>query len=152
VTEIVNLLDLELAEHDGEGRRFHKRSVGRDRGAEKTGFSVYELAPGESAWPYHYELTEEEWLFVIAGEIVVRTPAGERTLRAGDVTCFPIGPEGAHKVRNDSKATARFAMPSSRAEAYVAVRPDSNTAYVEGAGFSQIVPLDENLGYWEREP
>ena len=152
MTEIVNLLELDLREHRDEGRRFHSRSVSRDYGAGKTGFSVYELAPGESAWPYHYELSEEEWFFVIAGEIVLRTPAGEATLRAGDVTCFPIGPEGAHQMRNESQAAARFAMPSSRSEVYVAIRPDSNTAYVEGPGFFQIVPLDESLDYWDREP
>jgi hypothetical protein len=55
-------------------------------------------------------------------------------------------------MRNESQAAARFAMPSSRSEVYVAIRPDSNTAYVEGPGFFQIVPLDESLDYWDREP
>jgi hypothetical protein len=44
-------------------------------------------------------------------------------------------------------------MPSSWAgEGYVAVRPDSNTAMIVGPGFRQIVPLDESLDYWDREP
>jgi hypothetical protein len=69
------------------------------------------------------------------------------------VTCFPIGAEGAHQVRNDASAPARFAMPSSWAgDGYVAVRPDSNTALIAGPGFRRIVPLDDDLGYWEREP
>ncbi len=56
----------------------------------------------------------------------MRTPDGERVLRAGDVVCFPPGAEGAHAVRNDIEAVARFAMPSSWAgEGYVAVLPDS---------------------------
>jgi uncharacterized cupin superfamily protein len=152
VTEIVNLLELDLKEHQDEGRRFHTRSVSRDHGAEKTGFTVYELAPGEGAWPYHYELTEEEWLIVVAGEVTLRAPDGDRVLQAGDATCFPIGPEGAHQLRNESQGAARFAMQSSRSEAYVAIRPDSKTAYVEGPGFFQIVPLDESLDYWDREP
>jgi uncharacterized cupin superfamily protein len=152
---IFNLLDCDLAEnaHAREGHRFVRAMLGQAAGAEHTGLSVYELPPGESAWAYHYELNREEWLIVVSGEVVVRTPAGEETLRAGDVTCFPIGSAGAHQVRNDSTSAARFAMPSSWAgDGYVAVRPDSNTALIVGPGFRRIVPLDEDLGYWEREP
>jgi uncharacterized cupin superfamily protein len=152
---IFNLLDCDLAEnaHAREGHRFLRAMLGQAAGAKHTGLSVYELPPGESAWAYHYELNREEWLIVVSGEVVVRTPAGEETLRAGDVTCFPIGSAGAHQVRNDSTSAARFAMPSSWAgDGYVAVRPDSNTALIVGPGFRRIVPLDEDLGYWEREP
>ena len=53
-------------------------------------------------------------------------------------------------MRNDSDAPARFAMPSSWAgDGYVAIRPDSNTALIVGPGFRRIVPLDEDLGYWD---
>jgi uncharacterized cupin superfamily protein len=152
---IFNLLDCDLAEnaHARDGHRFLRAMLGQAAGAEHTGLSVYELPPGESAWAYHYELNREEWLIVVSGEVVVRTPPGEETLRAGDVTCFPIGSAGAHQVRNDSTSAARFAMPSSWAgDGYVAVRPDSNTALIVGPGFRRIVPLDEDLGYWEREP
>jgi uncharacterized cupin superfamily protein len=152
---IFNLLDGELAEtaHPRDGHRFLRAMLGQAAGAKLTGFSLYELPPGETAWAYHYELNREEWLIAVAGEIVVRTPAGEEMLRAGDVTCFPVGAEGAHQVRNESAAPARFAMPSSWAgDGYVAVRPDSNTALINGPGFRRIVPLDDDLGYWEREP
>jgi len=152
LARVFNLHELDLPEHGDEGRRFRSRSVSRGLDAEKTGFSVYELAPGQAAWPYHWELAEEEWLIVIGGELVLRSPTGERTLRTGDVACFPVGPDGAHAVRNDSDLPVRFAMPSSRADVYVAIRPDSNTAYVEGPGFFQILPLDRSMEYWEREP
>jgi uncharacterized cupin superfamily protein len=152
---IFNLLDCDLVEsaHPRAGHSFLRAMLGQAAGAKHTGFSVYELPPGETAWAYHYELNREEWLIVVSGEVVVRTPAGEERLRAGDVTCFPVGAEGTHQVRNESAAPARFAMPSSWAgEGYVAVRPDSNTALIVGPGFRRIVPLDEDLGYWEREP
>jgi len=153
--EIFNLLDgAAVGERsEREGHRFTRTMIGASVGAALTGLSVYELPPGQAGWAYHYELQREEWLIVVAGEVVVRTPGGDRALRAGDVVCFPPGAEGAHQVRNDSDAPARFAMPSSFApEGYVAIRPDSNTALVVGPGFRQIVPLDENLGYWDREP
>jgi uncharacterized cupin superfamily protein len=151
---VFNLLELELAERDDEGHPFRRSFLGEAVGASRTGFAVYELEPGQCAWPYHYELSEEEWLFVIDGELVLRTPNGESTLHRGDVVCFPVGPAGAHQMRNDSTAPVRFAMPSAGTDgrAYVAIRPDSNTAFIEGPGFFQIVPLDVSLEYWEREP
>jgi uncharacterized cupin superfamily protein len=155
VTTVFNLCDAELSEDERirDGHRFRRTMVGRVAGATLTGFSVYELPPGEKAWAYHYELHREEWLIVVAGAVVVRAPQGDRPLATGDVVCFPPGEAGAHQVRNDSDAPARFAMPSSWAgEGYVAVRPDSNTALIVGPGFSRIVPLDEELGYWDREP
>jgi uncharacterized cupin superfamily protein len=150
----VNLRDLELQEEARAraGHRFSRRMLGQDVGAKATGFSVYELPAGEKAWAYHWEVSREEWLIVVSGEVVVRTPQGERPLRAGDTLFFPIGPDGAHQIRNDSEEAARFAIASSYVETYAAVRPDSNTLLVVGPDFRQIVPLDESLEYWDREP
>jgi uncharacterized cupin superfamily protein len=152
---VFNLLDCEVAEDPRvrDGNRFLRAMLGQAVGAKLTGLSIYELPPGEAAWTYHYELHREEWVIVVLGEVVVRTPKGDRTLRAGDIVNFPTGEEGAHQVRNESDTVARFAMPSSWAgEGYVAVRPDSNTALIVGPDFRRIVPLDEDLGYWDREP
>jgi uncharacterized cupin superfamily protein len=155
MSHVFNLLDGELGDDARvrEGHRFTRAMLGQAFGANMTGLSVYELPAGQKAWAYHYELNREEWLLVVSGSVVVRTPQGDRTLRAGDVACFQPGADGAHQVRNESDEPARFAMPSSWAgEGYVAIRPDSNTALIVGPEFRRIVPLDEDLDYWEREP
>jgi uncharacterized cupin superfamily protein len=86
---------------------------------------VYDLEPGRSSSPYHYEY-EEEWLLVVDGTLVVRVPGGERTLRRGDLARFPAGPDGAHKVMNRSDAPARTLMFSSSRAPAVSVYPDSD--------------------------
>jgi len=113
---------------------------------------VYELGPGEACWPYHFELGEEEWLIVVSGEVVVRTPDGEQRLRAGDVVCFPAGAAGAHAVRNDGEGTARFAMPSTN-EPYGGgtVYPDSGKFRLSGPGFRHRGHLGDAVEYWEGE-
>ena len=58
-------------------------------GAEQLGGSVYDLDPGESVCPYHYEHPEEEWLLVLAGRPTLRDPDGEHELAEGDLVCFP---------------------------------------------------------------
>jgi uncharacterized cupin superfamily protein len=86
---------------------------------------VYDLAPGQSSCPYHYEY-DEEWLLVVEGTIVVRTPNGEHTLERGDLVCFSPGPAGAHKVMNRSESPARTLMFSGIRTPAVSVYPDSN--------------------------
>ena len=75
---------------------------GPDFGATKTGVSSYELPPGQALCPYHYEWAEEEWLLVTEGRPTLRDPDGEHELQPMDLVFFPIGPEGAHKVQNDT--------------------------------------------------
>ncbi len=148
-----NLGELELdtdPDFFPEGHRFFGKSLTEDAGATLTGVGVYELPPGEQHWPYHFELVEEEWLLVIAGEVVLRTQDGERTLRAGDVACFPAG--SAHAVRNDSAEPARFAMPSSQARSGDGcVYPDSGKFVIRTRGFSHRGRLGDELPYWEGE-
>jgi len=91
---------------------------------------VYDLDPGEGSSPYHYEY-DEEWLLVVEGTVVVRTPDGEQTLERGDLVRFPAGPAGAHKVMNRSDARARTLLFSRRGHGYaISVYPDSDTVGV----------------------
>lgn len=157
MTNVFNLLEVEVEPHGmataPPGHDFSGTSLSGQVGAVLTGLGVYELPPGQKGWPYHFELGEEEWVIVIAGEVVLRTPTGERTLRVGDVACFPAGADGAHAFRNDGDSVARFAMPSaglSRADG--CVYPDSNKVVVRGPGFSRRFELGPEREYWEGEP
>ena len=155
-SRVFNLRELEVLPHGmvdaPPGHEFSAASLTPRVGAVLTGLGVYELPPGQSAWPYHFELGEEEWVIVITGEVIVRTPSGERTLRAGDVACFPAGADGAHAVRNGGDVTARFAMPSSAPGRFdVAVYPDSGKIKVSGRGFERRFELGDERAYWEGE-
>jgi uncharacterized cupin superfamily protein len=94
-------------------------------GSAATAMYVYDLSPGQGASPYHYE-HEEEWLLVVDGTVVLRTPDGEQTLQRGDLVCFPPGSAGAHKVMNRSDTPARTLMFSSARVPAVSVYPDSD--------------------------
>lgn len=156
MSRVVNLARLPVEPHGMEtappGHDFRDASVTEGFGARQTGLSVYELPPGQSSWPYHFELAEEEWAIVIEGEVTLRTPEGERTLRRGDVVAFPAGAAGAHAFRNDGEQTARFAMPSAgRLHVDACVYPDSGKIKVTGRGFARRFDLGEEREYWERE-
>jgi uncharacterized cupin superfamily protein len=94
-------------------------------GSTDTAMFVYDLDPGESSSPYHYEYAEE-WLLVVAGSVVVRMPDGEHALDAGDLVRFPAGAEGAHKVSNRGELPSRTVLFSSARVPAVSVYPDSD--------------------------
>ena len=85
-------------------------------GASKIGATVYDLPPGQSSFPYHYEYGCEEWLLVVEGRPTLRHPGGEDELEPGDLVCFPEGPEGAHKVTNETDETARIMILSTKGD------------------------------------
>ena len=100
--------------------------IARGLRSTKTLLNIYDYAPGQ-AGRYHYEF-DEEWLLILDGTLVLRTPDGEHTLERGDLVRFPPGPEGAHRVMNRSESPARTMMWSSRGtEPAVVVYPDSDT-------------------------
>jgi uncharacterized cupin superfamily protein len=80
------------------GYEWRGARVGQALGAEQIGACLYELEAGQRIHPYHFHHGIEEWLLVVAGSPVVRTPEGERALKPGDVLCFPLGSDGGHQV------------------------------------------------------
>jgi uncharacterized cupin superfamily protein len=116
----------DYVDDDPAGYRAGMNRFGAEIGASLLGGSVYELPPGQGICPYHYEYGNEEWLLVLDRTVLLRHPEGEEELAQGDVVCFPVGPDGAHKVTNPGQETARVLMVSTKYEPSVAVYPDSD--------------------------
>src|SRR5262249_55389133 len=140
-------------EQERDGYRHRATRIGAPRGAERLGASLYELPPGESTWPYHYEHGAEEWLLVVAGRPTLRTPDGERQLEPGDVAVFREGPGGAHKVTNTTDEIVRVVIFSSKRPLGVAGYPDSRKLgiWTKDDGYIGIVPDEPKLDYWDGE-
>jgi uncharacterized cupin superfamily protein len=147
----VNLFDVELTADDDDpvGYNAHYRRIGPLIGAEQLGLSVYELPPGQSICPYHYEVGFEEWLIVLTGRPVLRTPEGEQELGPWDVAFFPDGEAGAHKVTNRTDEPVRVAMLSNKAEPAVALYPDSDKIGVWPQ--DKLFRLADAVDYWDGE-
>ena len=135
MTEVVNLFDAERKQDEGDppGYEVLYARLGPLLGASNLGMTVYELHPGQSICPYHYEYPEEEWLIVLEGRPTLRVPDGEHELDPGDTVCFPMGPDGAHKVTNRTTDRVLVAMLSTKAKTAVCVYPDSDKVGVWSA-------------------
>jgi uncharacterized cupin superfamily protein len=124
----LNVSDLvfEYDADDPDGFRSGMKRFGKRLGAASTGMSIYELPPGQAICPYHYEYAEEEWLIVLEGAPTLRTSTGSSVLDAWDVVVFPVGPDGAHGVRNETSDPVRVMMFSEVRTPAVTVYPDSD--------------------------
>src|SRR3954452_17025429 len=83
--------------------------LGPKLGASQLGATVYELPPGQSGCPYHYE-SKEEWLWVLARQLTVRPPEGESVLGRAAAPVCPSGPAGAHRTPNRGDEPVRLLM------------------------------------------
>jgi uncharacterized cupin superfamily protein len=143
----------ELREHDGF--RAKRARLGRQVGTVKTGVSLWEVPPGEAAYPYHWHASEEEVLVVLSGRPSLRTPEGWRELEQGDVLAFPVGEQGAHQIVNRTDKDLRF-LAFSNQHADIVFRPDSGTLTVaeripEGGGYHHHFRIDDGVDYYEGE-
>jgi uncharacterized cupin superfamily protein len=128
-------------------------TLGKAAGGQAHTVRLYEVPPGESLCPYHYEY-EEEWLLILEGQATLRTPQGSDLLTTGDLVCFPPGPDGAHRLTNDGEQPARVLMFSSAREPAVAVYPDSDKIGVWPGSSEDEVMLRREDGrreYYDRE-
>ena len=114
--------------------------------------TIYDLPPGNSNCPFHYE-SDEEWLLVLDGTLTVRHPGGEDELGAGDLVCFPAGPDGAHKLTNTGDEPVRMFLVSTANLPAVAVYPDSGKigVWTEGRRDNIMVRRDSAVDYYDGE-
>ena len=115
----------------GGGAREKRLARGSGLGA-----TVYELGPGNFA-VYHFHHAWEELLIVLRGRPTLRTPDGEQELREGDVVHFPVGPSGAHGLRNDTQDPVRYVMASTLTSPEVCEYPDLGSITAQARTGSQ---------------
>ena len=138
------------------GFRARRARLSRQAGSERLGLSLWELPPGEAAYPYHFHLTEEELLVVLDGTPSLRTPSGWRELAAGEIVAFPRGETGAHQLLNRGERTVRFLSFSTSGEPDVVLYPDSGKLgaferLAQGGGLREMFRLADAVDYHDGE-
>ena len=101
-----------------------KRALGDAAGLTKIGINHTTLAPGAASSMRHWHTHEDELIYVLTGELVLVTDAGERPLHAGQCAGFPAGHRDGHQFINRGSAPAVYLEISNRDESDVAQYPD----------------------------
>jgi uncharacterized cupin superfamily protein len=146
-------------ESERPGFQSRRARLGRQAGGERLGASLYELPPGQAAWPFHFHLANEELLVAVSGTSSLRTPAGSRTLEEGEVTALLAGEQGAHQVRNEGGAPVRVLIVSQMVSPDVVVHVDSGKVGVRGAApgapetgaLHEWFALGRGVDFWDGE-
>jgi uncharacterized cupin superfamily protein len=138
------------------GFRCRRARLSRQAGSERMGMSLWEVPPGEAAYPYHYHLGEEELVIVLEGRPSLRTPDGWRDLQEGEVVPFLRGERGGHQLVNRTQRAVRFLAFSSSGEPDLVVYPDSNKLGAferlsSGGGLRAMFRLGDAVDYYEGE-
>ena len=150
-----NLFDPQFDEqrsHPGFNAR--RARIGRAAGSERLGASVWELEPGQAAYPYHAHLGDEELIVALEGTASLRTADGWRELRPGEVVAFRRGEQGAHQIANRGGERVRFLAVSTSGDPDIVLYPDEGKLGAaerrqDGPGLARFFFVDQAVDYWD---
>jgi len=91
-----------------------RKPLGDAAGLTQFGVNLLLLEPGAWSSQRHWHAGEDEFVFLLSGEVVLVTDAGEEVLQAGDCAGFPKGKRDGHHLVNRSAAPARFLVVGTR--------------------------------------
>ena len=143
---------LEKGKHKATMRRF-----GPAAGNQQIGATLMELPPGAVSFPFHYHCMNEEAIYIVSGTGTARIGDKRVAVRAGDWIAYPVGPDTAHQMINDSDAQLVYLSMSTSHKCEVVGYPDSKKVGASAGAWEKpwirtLVRAGESLDYWDGEP
>jgi uncharacterized cupin superfamily protein len=112
-----------------------RQRLGDAAGLTDFGVNLLRLPPGVWSSQRHWHTAEDEFLYVLEGEVVLVTDAGEQILKAGDCAGFKAGVADGHQLQNRSQREAVLLEVGSRKAADDEVDyPDIDLRFLKGRG------------------
>ena len=151
---MTNLNEADFQDRGVDGFRVRRARLAREAGAKKLGVSLWEIPPGEAAYPYHWHVIDEEVVVVLDAGLSLRGPDDEwRPLPEGEVIAFPVGEAGGHQLWNRRDSKARFlSISSGPSEGEdIVIYPDSGKVGVYAEDVYELYPRDRAVDYWDGE-
>ncbi len=105
-----------------------KRAIGDALGLRNFGVNLVRLPPGAVSSMRHWHARQDEFVYLIAGELVLATDAGEQTLGAGMAAGFPAGSGDGHHFINRSERDALYLEIGDRLPGDEVTYPDDDLA------------------------
>ena len=102
-----------------------RRRLGDVAGLTQFGVNLTRLPPGSWSSQRHWHTGEDEFVYVLEGELVLVSDAGEQVLSAGDCVGFKAGSPDGHQLQNRSAREAVVLEVGSR-------RPEEDEVFYPG--------------------
>ncbi len=95
-------------------RNRERRRLGDAAGLQQFGVNLLRLPPGSWSSQRHWHSHEDEFVYVLSGEVTLHTDAGTELLHAGDAAGFRAGDRDGHTLQNRSAGEALVLEVGSR--------------------------------------
>ena len=118
--------------YDKPCRARERRKLGDAAGLTQFGVNLLRLPPGTWSSQRHWHFKEDEFVYVLEGEVVLVTDAGEEILGPGDCAGFKAGEEDGHHLQNRSDRAALLLEVGTRVEGDGAHYPGIDLVYPAG--------------------
>jgi uncharacterized cupin superfamily protein len=105
-------------------RARERTRLGDPAGLTQFGVNLLRLPPGAWSSQRHWHTGEDEFVYILSGEVALVSDAGEEVLRAGDCAGFPANDRDGHCLQNRSDQEALILEIGSRTLGSVAYYPD----------------------------
>jgi len=107
------------------------RRLGNVFALTQFGVNLETFQPGAESALRHWHTLSDEFVYVLEGEMVLRTDAGETVLSPGMCAGFKAGAKNAHHLVNRSDRPARLLVIGTRAPGDSCFYPDDDLLWVE---------------------
>jgi uncharacterized cupin superfamily protein len=98
--------------------------LGDAAGLTQYGVNLLRLPPGAWSSQRHWHVKEDEFIYVLSGEVTLMTDAGAELLRAGDCAGFKAGDPNGHCLQNRGSIDATLLEVGTRIAGESATYPD----------------------------
>ena len=122
--------------YDVPSRDRHRLQLGDGGGLSQFGVNLLTLKPGVWSSQRHWHRKEDEFVYILSGEVVLITDAGEEAMKAGDCAAFPANDGNGHHLVNRSNADAMLLEVGTRSGGDSGVYPDIDMLF-EARGFTR---------------
>jgi uncharacterized cupin superfamily protein len=102
----------------------HRTRLGDAGGLTQFGANLLRMEPGSGSSHRHWHHNEDEFVYVLSGEVILIENEGETVLKAGDAATFKAGVANGHTLVNRSENEALLLEVGTRANNEIAEYPD----------------------------
>ena len=122
--------------YDARCKERDRRRLGLAAGLTQFGVNLLRLPPGQWSSQRHWQRGEDEFVYVLDGEVVMVTNAGEELMQPGDCAGFKAGDPDGHHFQNRSEKDALLLEIGTRLPGGdAAIYPDIDLHIDPGSGY-----------------
>ena len=122
-----------------------KKRLGDAAGLKNFGVNLVKLEPGSCSALRHWHTLQDEFIYILSGEVTLVTNNGEQILHSGMAAGFPAGEENGHHLINHSNAVAVYLEIGDRTRNDLVNYPDDDLIAKDNAGIWLFTHKDGTL-------